>query len=191
MRGDPPDQIKAESKGLGLHAVQIAGGEPCAIAEAARRAQDLGASMIAINMGFPAIAAVTLKMHLGWDEQSINAPELARLAEAEGIAMLSVHGCTRCQFCATTADWSIPVAANGDCQSLADAGAMLAQSGADAAMIGRAAMGQPWFVGDVAYYLCHGKARATPVIRAKKRGARTFRDLARNSWNRPGFAPCA
>jgi nifR3 family TIM-barrel protein len=113
---------------------------------------------------------VTLKMRLGWDEYSMNGPELARLAEAEGIAMLSVHGRTRCQFYASHADWraigqvkqavSIPVAANGDCLCLADAATMLAQSGADAVMIGRAAIGQPWCVGDASYYLCHGKARA-------------------------------
>lgn len=198
--GDAASQIKAAAGGPGAHAVQIAGCSPGLMAEAARLAQDLGAAMIDINMGCPAkkvtgghagahlmrdlklavsliratVAAVripvTLKMRLGWDERSINGPELARLAEAEGIAMLSVHGRTRCQFYAARADWrairqvkqavSIPVAANGDCLCVADAETMLAQSGADAVMIGRAAIGQPWFVGDISYYLCHGKPRA-------------------------------
>jgi tRNA-dihydrouridine synthase B len=197
--GDAANQIKAEGNGLKPHAVQMAGCDPSVMAEAARLAQDLGAALVDINMGCPAkkvtgghagshlmrdlglavaliraiVAAVqipvTLKMRLGWDEHSMNGPELARLAEAEGVAMVSVHGRTRCQFYASKADWraigkvkqavSIPVVANGDCLSLAEAGAMLAQSGADAVMIGRAAMGQPWFVGDASYYLCHGNAR--------------------------------
>ncbi|HMF06319.1 MAG TPA: tRNA dihydrouridine synthase DusB [Methylocella sp.] len=197
--GDAATQIKAEGRGLRVHVVQIAGCDPQLMAEAARLAQDLGAALIDINMGCPAkkvtgghagshlmrdlglavaligatVAAVqipvTLKMRLGWDEHSMNGPELARLAEAEGIAMLTVHGRTRCQFYAARADWraigkvkqavSIPVVANGDCSSFSDAQAMLAQSGADAVMIGRAAIGQPWFVGDASHYLCHGKAR--------------------------------
>jgi tRNA-dihydrouridine synthase B len=199
-RGDAANRLKAEGAGVGLHVVQIAGRDPYVMAEAARLAQDSGAAIIDINMGCPAkkvtsgyagshlmrdlvlavsliratIAAVripvTLKMRLGWDGQSLNAPELGRLAEAEGIAMLAVHGRTRCQFYSAKADWtaiakvkqavSIPVAANGDCASLADAASILAQSGADAVMIGRSAIGRPWFVGDVAYYLAHGKARA-------------------------------
>ncbi|MGH6932199.1 MAG: tRNA dihydrouridine synthase DusB [Dongiaceae bacterium] len=199
-RGDAANRLKAEGAGAGFHVVQIAGRDPYVMAEAARLAQDSGAAIIDINMGCPAkkvtsgyagshlmrdlrlavsliratIAAVripvTLKMRLGWDGQSLNAPELGRLAEAEGAAMLTVHGRTRCQFYSAQADWkaigkvkqavSIPVAANGDCASLADAAAMLAQSGADAVMIGRSAIGRPWFVGDVAYYLAHGKARA-------------------------------
>jgi nifR3 family TIM-barrel protein len=191
--------------------VQIAGRDPYVMAEAARLAQDSGAAMIDINMGCPAknvtggyagshlmrdlglavtliratIAAVripvTLKMRLGWDGQSLNAPELGRLAEAEGIAMLTVHGRTRCQFYSAQADWtaigkvkqavSIPVTANGDCASFADAASILAQSGADAVMIGRSAIGRPWFVGDVAYYLAHGKARAEPPPAERKSAA--------------------
>ena len=210
-RGDAGNQLKAEGTGAGFDVVQIAGCDPYTMAEAARLAADSGAAMIDINMGCPAkkvtsgyagshlmrdlglavsliratIAAVripvTLKMRLGWDGQSLNAPELGRLAEAEGIAMLTVHGRTRCQFYAAQADWtaigkvkqtvSIPVAANGDCASLADAAAILAQSGADAVMIGRAAIGRPWFVGDVAYYLAHGKARAVPPLAERKSAA--------------------
>lgn len=207
-RGDAASRLKAEGAGAGLHVVQIAGRDPYAMAEAARLAQDSGAAMIDINMGCPAkrvtngyagshlmrdiglaisliratITAVripvTLKMRLGWDGQSITAPELGRLAEAEGIAMLTVHGRTRCQFYADKADWSaigevkkavsIPVVANGDCASLADAATMLAQSGADAVMIGRAAMGRPWFVGDVAHYLAQGAVRAETSAAERK-----------------------
>ncbi|HEV7911159.1 MAG TPA: tRNA dihydrouridine synthase DusB [Methylocella sp.] len=210
-RGDAANRLKAEGGGAGFHAVQIAGRDPYVMAEAARLAQDSGAAMIDINMGCPAknvtggyagshlmrdlglavsliratIAAVripvTLKMRLGWDGQSLNAPELGRLAEAEGIAMLTVHGRTRCQFYSAQADWtaigkvkqavSIPVTANGDCASLADAVSILAQSGADAVMIGRSAIGRPWFVGDVAYYLAHGKARAKPPPAERKSAA--------------------
>ncbi|MGH6844687.1 MAG: tRNA dihydrouridine synthase DusB [Methylocella sp.] len=210
-RGDATSRLKAEGAGVGLHVVQIAGRDPYVMAEAARLAQDSGAAMIDINMGCPAkrvtsgyagshlmrdlglavsliratIAAVhvpvTLKMRLGWDGQSLNAPELGRLAEAEGISMLTVHGRTRCQFYSAKADWTaigkvkqavaIPVVANGDCASLADAASILAQSGADAVMIGRSAIGRPWFVGEVAYYLAHGKARAETPADARKTAA--------------------
>ncbi|MGA9488591.1 MAG: tRNA dihydrouridine synthase DusB [Methylocella sp.] len=217
-RGDAANRLKAEGAGVGLHVVQIAGRDPYVMAEAARLAQDSGAVMIDINMGCPAkkvtngyagshlmrdlglaisliratTAAVripvTLKMRLGWDGQSVNAPELGRLAEAEGIAMLTVHGRTRCQFYASRADWaaigavkkavSIPVVANGDCASLADAASMLAQSGADAVMIGRSAIGRPWFVGDVAHYLAQGKARAeTPPAVRKSAALEHFETL--------------
>jgi tRNA-dihydrouridine synthase B len=210
-RGDAANRQKAEAAGAGLHVVQIAGRDPFIMAEAARLAQDTGAAMIDINMGCPAkkvtngyagshlmrdiglataliratIAAVripvTLKMRLGWDHQSVNAPELGRRAEAEGIAMLTVHGRTRCQFYSERADWtaigavkkavSIPVVANGDCTSLADAASMLAQSGADAVMIGRSATGRPWFIGDVAHYLAHGKARDELPLAERKSAA--------------------
>jgi tRNA-dihydrouridine synthase B len=217
-RGDAANRLKAEGAGAGFHVVQIAGRDPYVMAEAARLAQDSGAAMIDINMGCPAkkvtsgyagshlmrdlglavsliratIAAVripvTLKMRLGWDDSSLNAPELGRLAEAEGIAMLTVHGRTRCQFYAPQADWpaigkvkqavSIPVVANGDCASLADAAAILAQSGADAVMIGRSAIGRPWFVGDIAYYLAHGKARAeTPPAERKSAALEHYETL--------------
>jgi tRNA-dihydrouridine synthase B len=207
-RGDAANRMKATGDGCGPHVVQIAGRDPYVMAEAARLAQDSGAEVIDINMGCPAkkvtngyagshlmrdtalavaliratIAAVcipvTLKMRLGWDDRSVNAAELGRLAEAEGIAMLSVHGRTRCQLYSGRADWaaigevkkavSIPVAANGDCASLADAASMLAQSGADAVMIGRSAIGRPWFVGDVAHFLAHGEARAETPLAARK-----------------------
>jgi len=103
---------------------------------------------------------VTVKMRLGWDETALNAPALARRAEGAGVRMVIVHGRTRCQFYEGKADWrairrvkdavSIPVVANGDIRSGADAAAVLAQSGADAVMVGRASLGAPWTAGQIA-----------------------------------------
>ena len=169
--------------------VQLAGTDPEAMAEAAKLNEDRGAALIDINMGCPVkkvtgsqagsalmrdlgharslleatVAAVrlpvTLKMRLGWDETSINAPELARIAEECGIAAVTVHGRTRCQFFKGTADWRairavkdsvrIPVIGNGDVSDLASARALLDQSGADAVMVGRACYGRPWLPGQI------------------------------------------
>jgi tRNA-dihydrouridine synthase B len=207
-RGDLANKLKAAGSGIDLHVVQIAGREPHAMAEAARIAEASGAAMVDINMGCPAkkvtgglagshlmrdlslaaalvraiIAAVrvpvTLKMRLGWDSDSPNAPELARIAEAEGVALVTVHGRTRCQFYRGRADWdaigavkravSVPVVANGDCRSLRDAATMLARSGADAVMIGRAAIGRPWLVGDIAHYLAAGAPRDEAMLETRK-----------------------
>lgn len=176
--------------GLGPHMVQLAGREPHWMAEAARIAADNGADIIDINMGCPAkkvtgglsgsalmrdpvlalslIEAtvkavdvpVTLKMRLGWDENSINAPQIARQAEEAGVRLVTIHGRTRMQFYEGRADWnairavreaiSIPLIANGDVQSPADAREILAASGADAVMMGRGAQGRPWHVGAIA-----------------------------------------
>ncbi len=103
---------------------------------------------------------VTVKMRLGWDDSALNAPDLARRAEQAGVKMVTIHGRTRCQFYQGKADWraiarvkaavSIPVVANGDVATPADADEILAQSGADAVMIGRASYGMPWVAGTVA-----------------------------------------
>jgi tRNA-dihydrouridine synthase B len=188
--------------GLGPRVIQIAARGEDDMALAARRAADAGADWIDINMGCPCkrvtgglagaalmrdldqarrlIAAavgavavpVSVKMRLGWDDASRNAPELARRAEAEGAKLVTVHGRTRQQFYKGAADWiaiaavktavGIPVVANGDCDSPQAAAKMLRASGADAVMIGRAALGQPWLVGDVAHYLATGRLRAPP-----------------------------
>lgn len=210
LRGDRAARLKAMDTGEGISAVQIAGCDPTRMAEAARLAEGAGAALLDINMGCPVkkvtsgyagshlmrdlklaavlirsvIAAVripvSLKMRLGWDDSSQNAAALGRIAEAEGVAMLTVHGRTRCQFFAGRADWraiatvkrsvAIPVVANGDCTNLADVSAMLAQSGADAVMIGRAATGQPWIVGEAAHFIAHAKVR-TPLSLAARRSA--------------------
>ena len=202
VRGEAESRVRAEGEGVTPHVVQIAGRDPSWMAEAARLAEFAGANVIDINMGCPAkrviggfagsalmrdldiatqiiratVAAVaipvTLKMRLGWDHSCLNAPELARRAEAEGIALLTVHGRTRAQFYKGEANWrairdvteavTIPVVANGDCIEPADAAAMLAASGADAVMIGRGAVGRPWFVGQIAHYLATGKLGKLP-----------------------------
>lgn len=198
-RGDAESRLRAEGEGVEPHVVQIAGCDPHWMGEAARLAEASGAAMIDINMGCPArkvtgglagsalmrepdlamalvratVAAVkipvTLKMRLGWDHAALNAPDLAVRAEAEGVAMITVHGRTRQQFYKGRADWAairavreriaIPLVANGDCASPADAVEMLRQSGADAVMIGRAAVGRPWLVGDIAHALAYGAPR--------------------------------
>jgi tRNA-dihydrouridine synthase B len=206
--GSPEAALKVEGEGVGLHVVQLAGCEAKWLAEGARIAEAAGAYLIDINMGCPAkqvtsgqagaallrdidqaqrlieatISAVripvTLKMRLGWDEHSIVAPELARRAEAAGVAMVTVHGRTRAQFYQGSADWraiarvkeaiGIPVVANGDLAEMEDAVAMLAASRADAVMIGRAARGRPWFPGQVGEYLATGKTPADPSLAVQR-----------------------
>lgn len=206
-RGDRETRLRLAPSGSGPRIVQIAARHPVGIAEAARRAEAAGASMIDINMGCPckrvtgglagaalmrdldlaaalvraAVAAVkipvSVKMRLGWDDRSRNAAELGRRAESEGAAMLSVHGRTRAQVYQGKADWRaialvkqavrIPVVANGDCASPEDARDMLRLSGADAVMVGRAALGRPWLVGDIAHFLATGRRRPAPVPAAR------------------------
>lgn len=195
-------------KKLSPFVMQLAGREAKWMSEGARVAQDLGADIIDINMGCPArqvtgglsgsalmrdldhaltlikatIAAaqvpVTLKMRLGWDEKMLNAPELARRAEAAGIALITVHGRTRCQFYTGKADWNairavreaikIPLIANGDGQSAQDARAMMAASGADGIMIGRGSYGRPWWPGVIAEQLKANSGTVEPTLKQEQ-----------------------
>ena len=117
---------------------------------------------------------VTLKMRLGWDDQTRNAPELARRAEAEGVKLITVHGRTRCQFFKGAADWSgvrpvveatsLPVLVNGDILSIADAQNAIAASGARGVMIGRGAYGAPWMPGRIAKFLSSGRDPGDPGL---------------------------
>ncbi|WP_439574899.1 tRNA dihydrouridine synthase DusB [Phreatobacter sp.] len=205
--GEDEARLRAEGHGLGLHVVQIAGCDPHWMGEGARVAAGAGADIIDINMGCPAkrvtggyagsalmrdldhaerlIAAtvaavdvpVTVKMRLGWDDATINAPDLARRAERLGVRLVTVHGRTRQQFYKGTADWSriadvrqavsIPVVANGDIDSPEAAAGALAASGADAVMIGRGAQGRPWILAQVAAALAGEPVPADPGLSAQ------------------------
>jgi tRNA-dihydrouridine synthase B len=205
--GEREARVRSNGAGIAIHIVQLAGCEARWMAEGARIAEAQGAHVIDINMGCPSkqvtngaagsalmrdldhalslieatvnavTVPVTLKMRLGWDTASLNAPALARRAENAGVRMITVHGRTRCQFYDGAADWNavravkdavgVPVVVNGDIASFADAERALGLSGADAVMIGRAAQGRPWFPGQLARYLQSGAREATPSLAAQ------------------------
>ncbi len=204
VQGRPISRLRCEASGIGPHVVQLAGCEGRWMGEGAKVAEAAGADIIDINMGCPArhvtggqsgsalmrdldhavslieatvsaaTVPVTLKMRLGWDDRTKNAPELARRAEAAGVKMITVHGRTRCQFYKGEADWTavravrdaiaIPLVVNGDITSYEAAVTALEASGADAVMIGRGAQGAPWLPGQIGRRLQGGAEEATPAL---------------------------
>ena len=203
MEGEAEMQLKLQQGKVGQHVIQLAGREPEWMALAAKMAEDNGADIIDINMGCPAkrvttgysgsalmrdldhaltlIEAtvqatkkpVTLKTRLGWDDNSLNAPTLARRAQDAGVQMITIHGRTRCQFYKGHANWAkvrsvreattLPLVVNGDIRSKADVVNACRKSGADAVMIGRGAYGAPWVPALLAGVISEDEANALKI----------------------------
>lgn len=198
---------KATNRDISPFVMQLVGSEACWMSEGARIAEDLGAAIIDINMGCPArevtgkqsgsalmrdldhalqlieavlssvSVPVTLKMRLGWDDRTHNAPELAWRAEQAGIALITVHARTRCQFFKGKAQWAavrpvkdavrVPVIVNGDITGPSSARRALELSGADGVMIGRGAYGAPWMPARIAKTLLTGHDPGVPTPEAQ------------------------
>lgn len=198
-------------------AVQIFGSRPEEMARAAELVEEAGATIIDINMGCPAPkivrnnegaalmrdpelagriveavcsavkVPVTVKMRKGWDENSVNVLEVAKIVEAAGAKAVTIHGRTRSQMYSGQADWriiaavktelKIPVIGNGDIWTPQDAARMLAETGCDAVMIGRGALGNPWIFRRTVHYLATGELLPEPTAAEKVQMAKRHLDL--------------
>ncbi len=161
---------------MGCPSRQVTGGNS---GSALMREPDLALQIIEATVAGAGRVPVTLKTRLGWDHNLLNAPDLARAAVDRGVQMLAIHGRTRCQFYKGEADWAtiantvqtvdVPVIANGDIGCLSSAEAALKASGAFGVMVGRAAMGQPWLLGQIAAHL-EGRAFTPPDLQQQADG---------------------